>query len=160
MVGLSIREKHFIEGGIAQDLCTDGQKRWDYCPLSIETGVIPQASGSARVRMGGTNVIIASVKAELGKPNHLHPDKGKGRGGEELSAELSLPLQRCLLGGKSGARAGINLSSLIVAEGKICWDLYIDSLVVSSDRNLLDALSAAIKVSLFFFHTFEGYFML
>lgn len=31
-------------------------------------------------------------------------------------------------------------------EGKICWDLYIDGLVVSSDGNLLDALGAAIKV--------------
>ncbi|KAF6173369.1 hypothetical protein GIB67_027064, partial [Kingdonia uniflora] len=158
MVGLSIGEKHFIEGGIAQDLRTDGRKRWEYRPLLIETGVIPQASGSARVKMGGTDV-IASVKAELGKPNHLHPDKGnvsifvdcsptaapmfEGRGGEELSAEISLALQRCLLGG-----SGINLSSLIVAEGKICWDLYIDGLVVSSDGNLLDALSAAIKAAL------------
>jgi len=42
--------------------------------------------------------------------------------------------------------AGIDLSSLIVVEGKICWDLYIDGLVVSSDGNLLDALAAAIKV--------------
>lgn len=42
--------------------------------------------------------------------------------------------------------AGIDLSSLIVVEGKICWDLYIDGLVVSSDGNLLDALGAAIKV--------------
>lgn len=44
--------------------------------------------------------------------------------------------------------AGIDLSSLIVVEGKICWDLYIDGLVVSSDGNLLDALGAAIKVRL------------
>lgn len=42
--------------------------------------------------------------------------------------------------------AGISLSSLVVVEGKICWDLYIDGLVVSSDGNLLDALGAAIKV--------------
>jgi len=42
--------------------------------------------------------------------------------------------------------AGIDLSSLIIVEGKICWDLYIDGLVVSSDGNLLDALGAAIKV--------------
>lgn len=42
--------------------------------------------------------------------------------------------------------AGIDLSSLVVVEGKICWDLYIDGLVVSSDGNLLDALGAAIKV--------------
>lgn len=70
------------------------------------------------------------------------------RGGEELSAELSTGLQRCLLGGKSGSGAVIDLSSLIVVEGKICWDLYIDGLVVSSDGNLLDALAAAIKAAL------------
>lgn len=42
--------------------------------------------------------------------------------------------------------AGIDLSSLVIVEGKVCWDLYIDGLVVSSDGNLLDALAAAIKV--------------
>ncbi|GFZ05219.1 3'-5'-exoribonuclease family protein [Actinidia rufa] len=69
-------------------------------------------------------------------------------GGEELSAELSAALQRSLLGGKSGTGAGIDLSSLSIVEGKICWDLYIDGLVVSSDGNLLDALGAAIKAAL------------
>ena len=43
---------------------------------------------------------------------------------------------------------GIDFSSLIVIEGKICWDLYIDGLVVSSDGNLLDALGPVIKVQL------------
>ncbi|KAK7307178.1 hypothetical protein VNO77_40008 [Canavalia gladiata] len=163
MVGLSLGEKHFIQGGIAQDLRCDGRKRLTYRPLYVETGVIPQANGSARVRMGATDV-IASVKAELGKPSSLQPDKGKvsinidcsstaepafeGRGGDELSAELSIALQRCLLGGKSGAGAGIDLSSLVVIGGKLCWDLYIDGLVVSSDGNLLDALGAAIKAAL------------
>ncbi|KAE9605312.1 hypothetical protein Lal_00024624 [Lupinus albus] len=163
MVGLSLGEQHFIQGGIAQDLRCDGRKRLAYRPISVETGVIPQANGSARVRMGATDV-IASVKAELGKPSLLQPNKGKvsiyidcsstaepafeGRGGDELSAELSTALQRCLLGGKSGAGAGIDLSSLVVIDGKICWDLYIDGLVVFSDGNLLDALGAAIKAAL------------
>ncbi|KAM4126098.1 hypothetical protein ACB094_01G363000 [Castanea mollissima] len=44
--------------------------------------------------------------------------------------------------------AGIDLSSLIVVEGRIFWDLYIDCLVVCSDGNLLDALGAAIKAAL------------
>ncbi|XP_051124290.1 uncharacterized protein LOC127246781 [Andrographis paniculata] len=163
MVGLSIGEQNFIKGGIAQDLRTDGRRRLTYRPIFVETGVIPQASGSARVKLGATEV-IASVKAELGKPNPFYPDKGKvsiyidcsptaepafeGRGGEELSAELSSALQRCLLGGKSGAGAGIDLSSLSIVEGKVCWDLYIDGLVVSSDGNVLDALGAAIKAAL------------
>ncbi|THU74197.1 hypothetical protein C4D60_Mb04t30830 [Musa balbisiana] len=132
MVGLSEGEKRFIQGGIAQDLRTDGRQRLHYRPISVETGVIPQANGSARVRLGATDVIVSI----------------KGRGGEELSTELSFALQRCLLGGRSGAGAGIDLSSLVIVEGKVCWDLYIDGLVVSSDGNLLDALAAAIKVAL------------
>ncbi|XP_048434182.1 exosome complex component RRP42-like isoform X2 [Pyrus x bretschneideri] len=160
MVGLSIGEKYFIQGGIAQDIRSNGRKRLTPRPINVKTGVISQANGSARVRMGATDV-IASVKAELGRPTALQPDKGKvfinvdcsptaapmfeGRGGEELSAELSVALRCCLLGGKSGSGAGIDLSSLVVVEGKICWDLYIDGLVVSSDGNLLDALGAAIK---------------
>lgn len=163
MVGLSVREKHFIKGGIEQDLRTDGRKRYTYRPIYVETGVIPQANGSARVKLGATDV-IASVKAELGKPSPSYPDKGKvlinvdcsptaepafeGRGGEELSSELSVAVQHCLLGGKSGAGAGIDLSSLSIVEGKICWDLYIEGLIVSSDGNLLDALGAAVKAAL------------
>ncbi|KAJ4827341.1 hypothetical protein Tsubulata_003297 [Turnera subulata] len=163
MVGLSAGEKNFLHGGIDQDLRSDGRNRNTYRPISVETGVIPQANGSARVRIGATEV-IASVKAELGRPAALQPDKGKvaifvdcspvanpvfeGRGGEELSLELSVALQQCLLGGKSGAGAGIDLSSLMVVEGKLCWDLYIDGLVVSSDGNLLDALGASIMAAL------------
>ncbi|XP_072979050.1 uncharacterized protein [Typha angustifolia] len=163
MERLSDGEKHFISCGIAQDLRSDGRRGHQFRSISVETGVIPQANGSARVRLGATDV-IASIKAELGRPSLLQPDKGKvsifvdcsplatpifeGRGGEELSSELSVALQRCFLGGRSGAGAGINLSSLIVVEGKVCWDLYIDGLVISSDGNLLDALSAAIKVAL------------
>uniref|UniRef100_A0A7C9CGI3 Ribosomal RNA-processing protein 42 n=1 Tax=Opuntia streptacantha TaxID=393608 RepID=A0A7C9CGI3_OPUST len=163
MVGLSIGEKNFIRGGIAQDLRCDGRKRLSYRPIGVETGVIPQANGSARVRIGGTDV-IASVKAELGRPTPSQPDRGKvsinidcsataapifqGKGGEALSTELAVALRHCLLGGKSGAGAGIDLSCLSIVEGKVCWDLYIDGLVVSSDGNLLDALGAAIKAAL------------
>ncbi|KAI7747615.1 hypothetical protein M8C21_024610 [Ambrosia artemisiifolia] len=122
-----------------------------------------KANGSARVKMGRTEV-IASVKAELGRPSSSAPGKGKvsifvdcsptaapqfeGRGGEELSMELSAALRQCLLGGKSGAGGGINLSSLSIVDGKVCWDLYIDGLVVSMDGNVLDALGAAIKAAL------------
>ncbi|KAJ1687630.1 hypothetical protein LUZ63_019020 [Rhynchospora breviuscula] len=163
MVGLSEGEKQFLRGGIEQNLRADGRTRNQFRPISVETGVIPQANGSARVRLGATEV-IASIKAELGKPSILHPDKGKvsifvdcsptaapiyeGKGGEALSMELSVALERCLLGGKSGAGAAIDLSSLVLVEGKVCWDLYIDALVVSSDGNLLDSLAAAIKAAL------------
>ncbi|WCJ23561.1 3'-5'-exoribonuclease family protein [Euphorbia peplus] len=66
----------------------------------------------------------------------------------EFGLRTATALQCRLLGGKSGAGAGIDPSSLVVAEGKICWDLYIDGLVICSDGNLLDALAAAIKAAL------------
>ncbi|KAL3537589.1 hypothetical protein ACH5RR_000955 [Cinchona calisaya] len=46
------------------------------------------------------------------------------------------------------AGAGIDLSSFSIVGEKICWDLYIEGLIVSSDGNLLDALGAAIKAAL------------
>ncbi|XP_057866562.1 uncharacterized protein LOC131074031 [Cryptomeria japonica] len=163
MVGLSLAEQRFIQGGIAQNLRSDGRGREDFRSFSIESGVIPQANGSARVRIGSTDV-IATVKADLGKPSPYRPDQGKveisiecssiaapefeRRGGDELSMELSGALQRSLLGGKSGAGAGIDLSNLKVVEGKFCWDLYIEGLVLSSDGNFLDALAIAIKAAL------------
>ncbi|TQD83057.1 hypothetical protein C1H46_031370 [Malus baccata] len=90
--------------------------------------------------MGATDV-IASVKAELGRPTALQPDKGKVFINVDCSPTAAPVFEVPLL--VSGA--GIDLSFLVVVEGKICCDLYIDGLVVSSDGNLLDALGAAIK---------------
>ncbi|KHN00660.1 Exosome complex component RRP42 [Glycine soja] len=168
MVGLSLGETHFIQGGIAQDLRCDGRKRLTYRPISVETGVIPQTNGSARVRMGATDV-IASVKAELGKPSLLQPDKGKvsiyidcsstaepafeGRGGDELAAELSNALQHCLLGGKSGEGLFSPYSEdyafpfMLLHLFNIAVEL-LALLFSPSDGNLLDALGAAIKAAL------------
>jgi len=42
MVGLSLGEQCFIEGGISQDIRCDGRKRLTYRPILVETGVIPQ----------------------------------------------------------------------------------------------------------------------
>jgi hypothetical protein len=48
MVGLSEGEKHFIRGGIAQDLRTDGRRRLQFRSLSVQTGVIPQVGFTTR----------------------------------------------------------------------------------------------------------------
>ncbi|KAB1204894.1 hypothetical protein CJ030_MR3G005597 [Morella rubra] len=52
MVGLSLGEKHAIQGGIAQDLRSDGRKRLTYRPLFVETGVIPQGRGGDELSTG------------------------------------------------------------------------------------------------------------
>lgn len=163
VLDLSSSEKSYIASGIAADLRGDGRGRHHFRSLSIDTGVILQASGSGRVRLGGTDV-IATVRAELGTPPAGRPNHGRmeinvecsptatpefeGRGGEELSLELSRALQRSYLGAPSGVGSAIDLGTLCVLEGKVCWVLFIDGLVLSSDGNLLDALSIAIKAAL------------
>lgn len=52
MVGLSEGEKEFIKGGIAQDLRSDGRRRYTYRPICVETGVIAQVTIS-RIYMYG-----------------------------------------------------------------------------------------------------------
>ena len=46
--------------------------------------------------------------------------------------------------------AAIDLSCLRILDGKVCWVLYVDGLVISADGNLLDVLSIAIKVPFLF----------
>ncbi|KAK9086986.1 hypothetical protein Syun_029380 [Stephania yunnanensis] len=67
-------------------------------------------------------------------------DKDFDFGGDGLKLKLA---QRFAFKG-----AGIDLLSLNVMEGKICWDIYIEGLVINADGNLLDALGAAIKVAI------------
>ena len=77
----------------------------------METGLLPQANGSARLRLttGGTDV-LAAVKAEVGEPLPGHASKGRlecsvecwssaspqfeGRGAVEINAELTRTLTR------------------------------------------------------------------
>ncbi|XP_024538320.1 exosome complex component RRP42 [Selaginella moellendorffii] len=163
MVALSRSELDYIEGGVKHDLRSDGRGRYHFRNLSIQVGIIPQANGSARVRLGGTDLIV-SVKAELGSPRSCRPNYGsievmvecsatagpefEGRGGEDLNMELSRALQRCFVGGPSGAGAAIDLSTLGIVASKFCWELFVDCLVVNSDGNLLDALSIGVKAAL------------
>ncbi|EEC69134.1 hypothetical protein OsI_38058 [Oryza sativa Indica Group] len=213
MVGLSEGEKHFIRGGIAQDLRTDGRRRLQFRAISVETGVIPQANGSARVRLGATEVIAtvkdivqievdpaaaAEINAKLtvavqievvvvmrgdddGEETRKRQRWGEergcgddGRGRDEPCGRLSWGNQAffILIKGKFPfllivaqlqhpclrveVLKNFLLSSVlhckdaysVVKVGQVCWDLYIDGLVVSSDGNLLDALAGAIKVAL------------
>ena len=53
-----------LELTVTQDLRADGRRRDDFRAVDIQLGVLPQAFGSARVRLGGTEVLVA-VRAEL-----------------------------------------------------------------------------------------------
>ncbi|XP_046842125.1 exosome complex component RRP42-like [Xenia sp. Carnegie-2017] len=157
-VVLSKDEKIFIKNGVFDDFRLDGRERKDYRYFEIETDVVSNTSGSARLRLSKTDILVG-VKAEIGEPVFGFPDYGRieflvncsanaspkfeGRGGEELSSELSRILDKAF-----SNKSAIDLKSLSIVSGQQCWVLYVDALVLECGGNLFDSLSIAVKAAL------------
>ncbi|KAG7262561.1 hypothetical protein CRUP_030123, partial [Coryphaenoides rupestris] len=158
-VQLSEAEKVYVLHGIRDDLRVDGRSCEDYRHVEMETDVVSNTDGSAKVTLGHTAVLVG-VKAELGKPRPAAPDEGyleffvdcsanatprfEGRGGEELGMELTNTLYRVF-----NNKLSLDLRSLCISPGEHCWLLYVDVLLLQCDGNLYDAISIAIKAALF-----------
>ena len=131
----------------------DGRAFDEQRPITIETGVIPKANGSARVRLGDTEV-ITGVKVQPDKPFPDLGDKGilictaeilpladphvePGPPTEEV-IELARVVDR-------GIRETemIDLHQLVLIEDKSVVGIFIDSSVIDSAGNLFDACSYA-----------------
>jgi exosome complex component RRP42 len=74
---ISPAERDYILKGIECNIRVDGRQRQDYREVTLETGVVSQASGSARVRIAGGTDVLVSVKAEIG-PVQVDPETGDG----------------------------------------------------------------------------------
>jgi exosome complex component RRP42 len=59
-------EKSYIQSSLLSDppLRADGRGLLDYRSILVETGIVAQANGSARVNVGGTE-IVAACKLEV-----------------------------------------------------------------------------------------------
>ncbi|KAK5583819.1 hypothetical protein RB653_005421 [Dictyostelium firmibasis] len=64
MQKISPSESLFIQQGVENNIRSDGRNRVDYRNFAIETGEIIHASGSARVKLSQTEVLVG-VKAEI-----------------------------------------------------------------------------------------------
>jgi len=144
---------------VCANLRNDGRGRLDYRPFTLETGIISQTNGSARIILDTTDVLVG-IKAELGEPDPETPQLGKlkvsveccpsaspefeGRAGTALNVELATVLHRMLQNSKV-----IDLSKLCLLEGLKCWIIYIDALVLDSGGNLFDAVSIATRAALY-----------
>ena len=51
-------EAQWVAAGIGCDCRNDGRRREEYRPLAVQLGVLAQATGSARVQLGDTDVIV------------------------------------------------------------------------------------------------------
>lgn len=166
---LSSSEKEYITLGVEQDLRADGRGRLDFRPFSLEVDVVPQAAGSARLRLGRTDILV-SIKTDIGRPALEAPTQGlvvcsvdaasgaaaaasagSGMGAEgtedkhrrDRLAEMSTTLT-CIL----RDAGGIDLEELGLADGKHCWAVYVDVLILDEDGNIMDAIMLATRAAL------------
>src|SRR6476659_8162667 len=107
----------------------DGRNFDSYRDLEIEIGIIDKASGSARVKLGNTEV-IAGIHVETGPP-------------DEEAIELSRVVDRGVRESKM-----LNLDKLSLIPGKIVYTIFVDCSIINSDGNLLDATSYAVVAAL------------
>ncbi|NXU56615.1 EXOS7 protein, partial [Turnix velox] len=158
-VVLSEAEKLYIVHGVQEDLRVDGRSCEDYRCADVETDVVSNTSGSARVRLGRTDVLVC-VKAEMGTPKLEKPDEGyldflvdcspsaisefEGRGAEELGSDIANTL--CRVYSSEGC---VDLKALCINPRDHCWILYVDVLVLENGGNLFDTISIAVKAAFF-----------
>lgn len=141
----------------------DGRKLEEFRPIEIEYLVSKTCEGSAKVKIGNTEV-IAGIKTEMGKPFPDTPDEGALMVGAEL-LPLSSPdfeagppgieaieMARVVDRGIRESKA-IDNKKLCVIKGEKVWIISVDVCTINNDGNLLDASGlaaiAALKVAKF-----------
>lgn len=139
------RIKEYLEKGKRFDERAPGEFR----ELIIETGVSKNAEGSARVKLGKTEVIVG-VKMNVSTPYPDSPTKGNLMVTSELlplssprfeagppkfpTIEVGRLIDRTLR--ESGF---IDFDKLCIKEGEKVWTLFVDIYSINDDGNLLDA---------------------
>ncbi|MCX6814639.1 MAG: exosome complex protein Rrp42 [Candidatus Aenigmarchaeota archaeon] len=148
-----IIQKQFISGLASRKMRIDKRGQDEFRDITIETGVIAKAEGSARVKIGKTEV-IAGVKMGVGTPFPDRPDEGVLMIGAEFSpiaspdfekgppAEDAIELARVVDRGirESGA---IDMKKLCIKEKEKTWMVFVDIHILNHAGNLIDAAGLA-----------------
>ena len=136
----------------------DGRKFDEYRKIEIETGVVSKAEGSARVKIGNTQV-LAGVKMDVGEPYSDSPDSGVMTTAAELiplaspdfesgpPRENAIELARVVDRGVRESEV-IELDKLCIESGEKVWIVFIDLHILDYDGNLFDAASLAALAAL------------
>lgn len=146
------KKKHILEYA-KSNLRLDGRKLTEYREIVVEYGVATTAEGSARVKIGETEV-IAGVKMIIDKPYPDQPDQGSMMVGAELlplsnpAFELGPPskqaieVARVVDRGIREAKA-IDFKKLCIKPGEKVWIVSIDICTINDAGNLFDASALA-----------------
>jgi len=127
----------------------DNRKLDEFREIEIELGVSKNAEGSAKVKIGKTEVLVG-VKMSIGEPYPDSPNKGNLMVTAEL-LPLSSPrfesgppkfpvieLGRVIDRGIRESKF-IDFEKLCIEEGKKVWTVMVDIYSINDDGNLLDA---------------------
>jgi len=158
----TINKKRIIET-LKEGKRLDGRKPFEFRDVMIETGVSDKAEGSARVRMGKTEVIVG-VKLATQEPYTDHADEGTMMVGMEFNPsageryEPGPPKINAIEAARvvdRGIRESgfIDWKKLCIKEGEKVWSVLIDIYCINDDGNVLDACAmgavAALKMAKF-----------
>ena len=136
----------------------DGRKFDEYRKIEIETGIANKAEGSARVKIGHTQV-MAGVKMDVGEPYSDSPDSGVMTTAAELIPMASpdfeagppranaIELARVVDRGIRESEV-IEVDKLCIESGEKVWIVFIDIHILDYDGNLFDAASLAALAAL------------
>ena len=131
----------------------DGRSFDEFRNIEIETRIINKAEGSARVKIGNTQV-ISGIKMDIGEPYPDTPDEGAMSTAAELiplaspDFESGPPDQEAIELARvvdRGIRESelIDIKKLCIVPGEKVWIVFIDIHILDYDGNLFDAASLA-----------------
>ena len=151
MTIVPIIKRDYITNLGAQGKRIDGRNFDQYRKIEIETKVVNKAEGSARVKIGNTQVLVG-IKMGLGEPFPDTPNMGVLSTAAELvplaspdfesgpPREDAIELARVVDRGVRESKV-VDVEKLVVTPGELVWLVFIDIHVLDYDGNLFDAAS-------------------
>jgi exosome complex component RRP42 len=148
---LSEIRKDYLYNLVLKGERADGRKFDEYREISIEKNVISKAEGSARVKLGSSQVMVG-VKMQPGEPFPDSPNRGVIITNAELVPlasptfepgppnEVGIELARLVDRGVRESKA-VDLERLCIIPGKQVWVIFIDVHILDDCGNIMDASS-------------------
>ena len=136
----------------------DGRKLDEFREIKIESNVIERAEGSARVKMGKTDILVG-IKMDMGESYPDVPDEGTLRTGAEFCpiaspdfysgppGEDAVELARVVDRGIRESHA-IDMVKLCLEPREKIWTVFVDIHMMNHDGNMIDASALAGIVAL------------
>ncbi len=150
---VSVIKQDFVRNLLKEGKREDGRGLDDFRDLEITTNYISKAQGSARVRLGKTQ-LVAGVKVQVETPYNDTPKRGNFMTSAELNPMASPyfepgpprieAIELARVTDRSLRESGIiDMEKLCIVEGEKVWAVFVDLHILDYDGNLFDACSIA-----------------